>query len=625
MIIPLLLASAQAADPAINQPAIVITASRVPQDQSETAASATIVGPDTIDRLREPLASSYLRLTPSAAVETGGPAGTLAQVRIRGAEANHTLLFIDGIRANDPAAGEIPRFELLNADILSRIEVVRGPQSALWGSDAIGGVVAVNGLPAAEPGYRAAGEAGAFGFTRASASGAYASPQVNLAGAVGWQRAGGIDSFGGGGEREGYRNLALRLRGSWAFAPNFEAGAAGFSLKGTSQFDGFDPVTFRRSDTLDSSRNALSAGRLWLSGGDRERGLSGTVSTSLLKSSNRNFLAENEINRTSGERWSVSGQLQHRFRTGTVTHAAIVALEHDREEFHARDTIYSGASDQDRRRSHDALTAEWRAEVAPLVLDLAVRHDRFSAFKDSTTVRASALAALGGGFSLAGSYSEGIAQPTFFDLYGFFPGSFVGNAALMPETSRGFELSLRYRRGGLDAALTSYRQRLSDEIVDLFDPETFLSTTVNRAEASRRSGVEAEIGWRLGERLRVAASYAYLRATEPGSALAAQLREIRRPRHSGSIAIDGAVRSFTYAASVTYVGPRFDSDFDLVPAERVRLGSYVLAGARLAYRLRPGLEIFARGSNLLDQRYQDVFGYRTEGRALYAGFRGGAR
>ena len=72
-----------------------------------------------------------------------GPAGTVTEVRIRGAEAYHSLLFIDGIRANDPAAGNAPRFELLNADLASRIEVVRGPQSAVWGSEAIGGVIAV--------------------------------------------------------------------------------------------------------------------------------------------------------------------------------------------------------------------------------------------------------------------------------------------------------------------------------------------------------------------------------------------------------------------------------------------------------------------------------------------------
>ena len=90
-------------------------------------------------------------------------------MRIRGSEANHSLLFVDGIKVNDPASGDTPRFELLNADLASRIEVVRGPQSALWGSDAIGGVIAVNGLdqPA---GSSAVLEAGSFGFRRASGS-----------------------------------------------------------------------------------------------------------------------------------------------------------------------------------------------------------------------------------------------------------------------------------------------------------------------------------------------------------------------------------------------------------------------------------------------------------------------
>ena len=98
---------------------------------------------------------------PSASVSVLRPAGSLTEVRIRGAEANHTLLFIDGIRANDPATGDQPRFDLLNADIASRIEVVRGPQSALWGSEAIGGVVAVNGTAGDRDGY-AAGSGGRF-------------------------------------------------------------------------------------------------------------------------------------------------------------------------------------------------------------------------------------------------------------------------------------------------------------------------------------------------------------------------------------------------------------------------------------------------------------------------------
>ena len=134
--------------------AVIVTASRNDQAQSDTAASTTVIDGATIERIGEPLTLDFLRLTPSAAVSVSGSEGSQAQVRIRGAEANHTLLFVDGIRANDPAAANEPRFELLNADLASRVEIVRGPQSALWGSEAIGGVVAVDGsasVAVAEP------------------------------------------------------------------------------------------------------------------------------------------------------------------------------------------------------------------------------------------------------------------------------------------------------------------------------------------------------------------------------------------------------------------------------------------------------------------------------------------
>jgi vitamin B12 transporter len=605
----------------IDTPPIVITGSRVPEKQDKTAASATVIDRKRIERLGEPLLYSLLRLTPSAAVETSGPAGSFSEVRIRGAEANHTLLFIDGIRANDPASNDTPRFELLNADLASRLEVVRGPQSALWGSEAIGGVIAVNGVAPDQSGYSATAEGGSFGFARVAASGVLLSSDANVAGALAFQRATGIDSFNGHGDKDGYRNLAGRVRGSWDFAPGFQLGASGFSLTGRSEFDGSDPVTFVHADTLDSSKDRLSAGRVWFSAGNSENGLSGTVATSLLGSSNRNFLAAEEINRTSGDRWTASAQAQYRFSTGALRHTAIVALDHDRESFHARDTIYFGASNQDRHRSHDAVTTEWRSELAPVVVDVAVRRDIFSAFKDATTVRGSLLLSLGGGFSASGSYSEGIAQPTFFDLYGFFPGDFFGNPSLKPESSRGFEASLRYRRGPLEATVTGYRQHLHDEIVDVFDPVTFVSTAVNRNGISHRSGVEVELAWSLGDRLRLTANYGYLDASEPGVVPSIQIREVRRPKNSGSVAVDGAWQGLTYGASVAYVGPRRDTDFDQFPARALTLHSYWLAGARLAWSVCPGMQLFARASNLFDAKYQEVFGYRTEGRAIYAGIR----
>jgi vitamin B12 transporter len=599
---------------------IVITASRAPEQEAKSPASVIIIDTKEIERLGQPLIPALLRLTPSAAVTISGPAGSQTDVRIRGAEANHTLLFIDGIRANDPASGDIPRFELLNADIVSRIEVVRGPQSALWGSDAIGGVIAVNGTDRL-PGAAASVEGGSFGFARLGGAGAFTTDQVSLAGAIGFQRAAGIDSFGApGGDKDGYRNLSGRLRGTYQVTPSVRLGAAAIALTGRSQFDGYDPITFEHTDTLDNSRNRLQAAHLWADIGNADSAWSGSIGGSLLGSSNRNYLDNEPVNRTKGNRRTLDAQFQRRFTTGAIDHRLIVAAESERETFTARDAIYSGATDQDRNRSHNSLTAEWRATTSSLTGDLAVRRDFFNRFKDATSLRASLLGELGDGFSVAGSYAEGIAQPTFFDLYGFFPNNFVGNPNLKPESSRGFEGSLRFRRARLDASLTGYRQRLHDEIVDVFDPVTFLSSTANRSGTSRRWGVEAQAGWQVADKLRFSANYAYLHATEPDALNERQLTELRRPKHSGSIAADGSAGRWTYGASISYTGSHLDRE-EVFPFGVVRLKSYWLADARVAYAMKPGIELFVRGANLFDANYQEVAGYRTEPLAGYIGIR----
>lgn len=599
----------------IDTDQIVITASRAPESAATTAASVTIIDQTQIERLDEPLLSALLRLTPSAAVATSGPAGSLTEVRIRGAEANHTLLFVDGIKIDDPASGDTPRFEILNADLASRIEVVRGPQSALWGSEAIGGVIAVNGVDDI-PGERASAESGSFGLIRTSASAALAGDRASLAGAIGFQRATGINSVSGPGDKDGYRNLSGRLRGTWHPSKNVEIGASALGLFGRNEFDGFDMLSGAHIDTLDSSRNRLAAGRMWAKVGGESSRWRAQVSATLLASSNRNDLADVQQNRTSGTRRNLSVQLERSFRTGALAHRLIVAADAEHEGFHARDTAFGGFTNQDRTRSHKSLTLEWRGEMERLTADVAVRRDAFNRFKDATSLRASLLERLGGGFSLAGSYAEGIAQPTFFDLYGFFPGDFVGNPALKPESSRGFELSLRYDRGQLDASLTGYRQRLHDEIVD----NASFTSTLNAPGSSRREGIEATLGWTIGDRVRFSANYAYLKATQPAGLAGGHVTEARRPKHSGSLVLDGSSGRLSYGASLAYVGRHVDNR-DTFPFARVTLGSYWLTDARIAYSVRPGIELFARGSNLLDQHYEDVFSYRTEPRAAYVGLR----
>ena len=598
--------------PPVYYAPIVVTASRTPDNLAATPASVTIIDAARVERLGAPLVQDLLRLVPSLAVSSSGPAGTLTDVRIRGAEANHTLLFVEGIRANDPAAGNIPRFELLNADVASRIEIVRGPQSALWGSEAIGGVVAVDG---ASSGTSALAEYGSFNTARAAARTSFGTAERGLSLGIAGQRSDGIDSFSGHGDRDGYRNLSGRLSGAYRLSSALIVGGSGFALVAKSEFDGLDPVTFVRADTLDNSRTRIAAGRLFATLGDRST-TGATLSASLLGSSNRNYLADHLGNRTAATRRTLTLDAVHHIGRN----AFVAAIEDEAERFTARDTDFGGGTNQDRSRSHQSLTLEWKmSDLGPLSTDLAVRHDIFSRFKDATTVRAAALVTLGSGVSVSASYGQGIAQPTFFDLFGFFPGSFQGNPALRPESSRGGEILLRYRGNSLSASLTAFRQRLRNEIVDVFAFP--LSTTANGSGTSRRQGIEAEAGWTLSPALRLTATYAYLDASEPRGPTGTQIKEQRRPKHSGSVALDGVAGRLSYGASIAYTGTRIDTDFDLYPAPRVRLAPYWLASGQIAYRIAPRLDATLRVANGFNAHYQDVVGYRTEGRSIHVGVR----
>jgi len=603
--------------PIYTEPTVIVTASRGAEQPEATAASVTLIGAERIERLGPPLVTELLRLSPSLSVATSGPAGSQTQVRIRGAEANHTLLFVEGIRANDPAAGNEPRFELLNADLASRIEVVRGPQSALWGSEAIGGVVAIDGAAPGSGGSIAMVEGGSFGTLRGAARTTLGTAERGLSIGIAAQRSDGIDSFAASGERDGYRNHSLRGAGAYRLSPSVLVGGSGFALRGTSEFDGFDPQTFARTNTLDRSRNRLAAGRLYATLGNRAATYA-NLSASLLGSTNRNLIDDDPVNRTQATRRTLTLEAGH----SIGRHSLFAAVEGERETFEASDTAFGAFTDQQQSRRHQSLTLEWKLrDLGPISTDLALRRDIFSRFKDATTVRAAALATLGRGFHLSATYGQGIAQPSFFDLFGFFPGSFVGNASLRPEASRGSEVSLRYRHRQWSGALTYYRQRLRHEIIDLFDLTTFLSTTANAEGRSRRHGVEAEASWAASDALRLSATYAWLDASEPTAPDGGQFKEQRRPRHSGSVAADGVAGRFSYGAAVAFTGARIDSDFSAFPAARVRLSPYWLAHARIAYRVAGPVEAHIRVANAFADRYEDVVGYRTEGRSVHAGVR----
>jgi len=605
-----------AAEPPAAGETIVVTAAREPQRQAEAPVSSTVFDADTLDALALPQASDVLRLAPGVSVAVSGPKGSQTQVRIRGAEANHTLLFVDGIRFNDPAAGNEARFELLASDALSRIEVVRGPQSALWGSEALGGIIAVESARRGT-GLSALGEYGSLKRGRGFAQGAAEAGPIGFSAAAGAMGSEGIDELGvRGGERDGYWTRFATAKAVARPGAGLEIGLVGHVVEGKSEFDGYDPVTFQRAETLDNTRNRIAAGRGWASyegGGWRL-----SADLSLLGSTNRNFTGDSALNSTAGERLTAGAQV-----TRTIgRHRITAAYAHETERFHARDQQYFGATDQDRSRRLDAFVGEWRAQWAPfLATDLAVRHDAFSAFSDATTVRAGAIVSPGGGWTLHGTWGQGIAQPTFYDLYGFFPGSFRGNPSLRPERSEGGEVGVTWRKKALKVGITGFSNHLRDEILDVFDPVTFVSSTANAPGRSRRRGVEFDAELRPSKALLLAANYTYLDADEQKAAGTPLVREVRRPRHSGNLVATWTLGRLSASGTAAYVGARSDVNFDLFPAQPVRLHPYVLASARVGYRLTRQIELYMRAENAFDARYQDAVGYATAGRTVYAGLR----
>lgn len=630
MILPILFAAQAAAVPASlpetepDAAEIVVTAASlraVPEDQAP--ATVTVIDGQRIDALGQPLTLDLLRLAPGVSVATSGPPGTQTQVRIRGAEANHTLLLIDGIRFNDPAAGNEPRFELLSNEGVRRIEIVRGPQSALFGAEAIGGVIALSTLPDGEAeGGAALVEAGSHDFFRGAVRAGFAGERRALGLYGGFQRSAGIDSVGEGGERDGYENATIGGAARVQASDSVGFSLAGRYVNAISEFDGFDPRTFRRANTLDESHNNIGALRLAAEVRPVGSGFSVKVGATLLDSSNRNRRDGRRLSRTAGERLVADALASFDVTTGLVEHRISLGADYEDEEFKARDQSFGGGTNQDRSRERAAVVGEWRASFGDrITTDVALRHDSFEGFQDATTLRASALLRLFGPLSALVSYGEGIARPNFFELFGFFPGNFVGNPDLKPEQSRGFEAGLRYRTERFDLNLVGYRQRLRDEIVGVFDSTTFLSSTANATGTSRRQGIELEGGWRPGDNLRLTATYSFLDAEEQQVSAGSLVREVRRPRHSASLGADGRWGPLTAGLSLAYVGKRQDLDFDVFPARRVTLDDYALLDARVACRLSERLEAFGRIANAFDSDYQDVVGYATPGRTAYAGLR----
>ncbi|MEQ9448323.1 MAG: TonB-dependent receptor, partial [Rhodospirillaceae bacterium] len=292
-----------------------------------------------------------------------------------------------------------------------------------------------------------------------------------------------------------------------------------------------------------------------------------------------------------------------------------------KDETFENKSAFPGPQNQRASTQDIGYVAEYRLDIAEQVyLSGALRYDDNDLFENETTYRGSlAWVIPKTGLKLRASYGTGVAKPSFFELFGFDPTTFVGNPNLKPEKSEGWDVGADYvaADGQASLSLTYFAADLSDEIFTDFG--VFPFTAGNQAGKSTREGVEVSARYAPAENLSMAASYTYTLTED-----AAGVQEVRRPKHVASLSgryqfMGGRAR---VGLSADYNGRSRDVVFTpTIPAGIASLDDYILVAASASYDVTNHIELFGRIENLLDERYQEVFSYNTPGLGAYAGLR----
>lgn len=613
---------------------IIVLGSRTPLALDSLAGTVTRFDSSDLRDSRMPFVADLLRTIPGAALARTGAIGGVTQLRIRGSEANHTLVLLDGFEANDPATGSEFDFAHLRSATVERVEVLPGPSGALWGSDAVAGAVHLR-TPRARPDegldWGVSGGFGSHGTQEGTLRLGHGGERGSVNALVDHYDTDGTNVARSGDEDDGYRITTLALHGALALTETISAEAVVRSLEANVEFDPTPFPAFLPADgdlETDLERTLVGVHLDYDPAPGAQLDWAHRLTLEALRSSYDDRNEGTITDRRRGDRQRIGLQ-------SAVDYSALLpgdqrlalAAEIEREEFAQRGTATDfGDPNQNQQVTHRALVGEWRWQMpAGMQISAVLRQDFNDAFADATHWRVGLRGALplelGDGWV---RLSRATKNPTFTERFGFTPDSFLGNPDLEPERSEGVELgwTRAFANETLTTELVWYRDRLENEINGFaFDPETFAFTALNRDSDSRREGIEARLALQPTNATRLALRYAWVDASEPDPA-GGQVREVRRPRHSGSVSAVHrfAAQPVTARVDAAWNGERDDRDFATFPATNVVLDDYWLIGAALNWTPQPGTTLFVRADNLADETYEDVFGYRGPGRALNIGF-----
>jgi vitamin B12 transporter len=589
--------SREAASAPSSLDTVTVTATRTPSRIADTVAEVTVVERVDIERASGRTLAELLSRQPGLQWTSNGGLGKTSSVFIRGLESRHTLLLVDGVRLGSATVGT-PSWDNLPLDAIERIEIVRGPLSSVYGSDAAGGVIQV---------FTRRGRPGVHGNATASAG---SDRYGQLGGGVAFGQ-GGFDGavqfshtqnrgFSSTNERalfgvfnpdtDGFRQNAGSLRLGWEPAPGWRIDAMALESDGETQYDD-GPDVDSRAKLRNGVQSLQASGRL------------GAGWTTLLRYGRStdvyDTLATASAFTPLGATRTEQRQLGWENAFDTPVGTALALVERIEQDVSRPGQAYTTSA-----RTIDAVGLGLTGEAARHAWQAAVRHDSNSQFGDQTTGSAGYGFALTPRWRVAGSYGTSFVAPSFNQLY--FPG--FGNPDLLPEEGRHGELSLRWTSGG-----QTLRTAWVDNRIRGYIPSGPLPANVPR---SRIDGLVMSYEGRWTG-LVAGASYEHLdprNATE-GSPDAGNLLP-RRARDAFRAQADWLLGRASVGGTLSAFSHRFED-----PANRLRLAGFATLDLRADWALTPEWTIGARLNNLADKVYETAYGFNQPGREAFVTLR----
>ncbi|MEP6884522.1 MAG: TonB-dependent receptor [Gammaproteobacteria bacterium] len=615
---------------------IVVVANRAPEPLSKIGSSVTVLDAAAIKTSQEPVIADLLAQTPGLIFARAGGVGQPTSVFIRGAESAQTVVVIDGVQLNDPSTtgGGFDFQNLLTGDI-SRIEILRGAQSTLYGSQAIGGVI---NIVTAEPtgplgaGITAEGGSHNTGYGAANVGGKSDSLLWRLA--SNWFGTRGISAFD---ERLGGKlpNTSQIGGGTgqlrYDFTPELQVDLRGYYTQARTAFDGYQPPTYALGDDNEYGDNSQVLGYAGITLKSPDHSFANRVAFQYTNTETRKYDPDAPANQGSSSTetfygigrnlreeyqgtWEISARLQ-----------AVFGAQHERSTLSTDSPAfdYAGPDPLVNSATINSGYAQLQAEIITgLTLTAGGRYDKHDVYGGHSTGQLAAAWTIDDGHTLLrASFGQGFKAPSLYQLY-----SNYGNKDLQPEQANSWDAGIEHHAWNDRVTLSAtYFNRDSRNLIEFFDcytPGPLCATEPfgyydNIARASAH-GVEMQAAVNPSDALSLSANYTLTDTADrtPGSVTYGNELP-RRPKNAANVlATYHWPARLSTAFGARYGGRSFDD-----AVNSIALGGYVLLDLKVSYAIWDRFEVYGRIDNATDKHYETAYRYGTYGRVGFAGIR----